>query len=350
MIRYLFTEDELVADIQADDKLKKRKVGWLKTAKILTAKLRRNSKKKITSQWSGVKSVYTKRQHGKCAFCERLLGEHELSSVEFDVEHFRPKNAVKPWPSPDLIKELRLPSDFPKSTGKGKGYRLLAYHHLNYASSCKTCNSRLKANFFPIAGKHSFTGHNPVSLYRLEKPYLVYPLCDFDKDPEDLIAFRGYRAEPCAPKQDRFNHDRGRVIIAFFRLNDERDDLLLLRAKQLDYLFTKLELYNIERNDDRRAEIWEDIERLASERNDHAGCVRHLLRRYGDRDAKPPPPSRAEALEDLCLARDYVRSKLPSIRPTIAVSRGPIKGGNLSKRKTTEPASRQTIRQPLASL
>src|SRR5437868_6876103 len=139
MIRYKFTETELIRDIQADDKAKKRKVGWLDKAKQLTAELKRRPNKKIQSQWSEVKSVYTRRQHGKCAFCERLLGDHELSAVEFDVEHFRPKNAVKPWPPSELVKELRLPADFPVSKSGGSGYRLLAFHHLNYASSCKTC-------------------------------------------------------------------------------------------------------------------------------------------------------------------------------------------------------------------
>lgn len=100
------------------------------------------------------------------------------------------------------------------------------------------------------------------------------------------------------------------MIIEFFRLNDERDDLLLLRAKLLDTVLTKLELYRLERKAARKREIWAQIELLASEANDHAGCVRHLLRRYGRPDARPAPPTRAEALEDLELARGYVRSRL----------------------------------------
>ena len=58
--------------------------------------------------------------------------------------------------------------------------------------ACKTCNSRLKANFFPVAGRHSFTGTNPIQLNRRERPYLIYPLGDVDDDnAEDLIAFEG---------------------------------------------------------------------------------------------------------------------------------------------------------------
>ncbi len=232
MIRYKFSPEELAADIERQDRKTKTKTPWLVRARKLTAELRKNPKKKISSQWSHVKRVYTDRQQGKCAFCERLLGKHDLSANEIDVEHFRPKNAVAPWPDAKTRAALRLPANFPQSGGKGAGYRLLAYHYLNYASSCKTCNSRLKGNFFPIAGKHRFRGSDPAALQTSERPYLIYPLADFDEDPEDLIGFSGYVAEPARPVTDRYRHDRGRVTITFFRLNDERDDLLLMRAKQ----------------------------------------------------------------------------------------------------------------------
>jgi hypothetical protein len=310
MIRYKFTEADLISDINANDKAQGHKQPWLTKAQQLTRELKKNPRKKITSQWGTVKRVYTNRQSGKCAFCERLLGNHELAAGEFDVEHFRPKNAVKPWPTEDVIADLRLPSDFPRHSGKGKGYRFLAYHHLNYASACKTCNSRLKGSYFPIAGKHRFTGTDPVRLHKQEKPYLIYPLGDFDVNPEDVIDFEGYRATPVHPPKSGYEHDRARVVIAFFRLNDERDDLMFLRAKQLDNVFTKLELWNATRGKGKREEIWRDIQRLSREENDHAGCVRSLLRLYGHPDDKPVPATRNKALENLQLARDYVRSQL----------------------------------------
>lgn len=310
MIRYKFTEAELIADIRADDGAKARKESWLNKAKKLTSELKKSPAKKIASQWSEIKSVYTRRQHGKCAFCERLLGEHELAAVELDVEHFRPKNAVKAWPTPEIIAELKLPRDFPKSAGHGEGYRLLAYHHLNYASSCKTCNSRLKSSYFPIAGKHLFKGDDPVTLQKVEKPYLVYPLGDFDDDPEEIISFQGYLAVPHPKPTSPHHRDRARVMIAFFRLNAEREDILLLRAKQLDNVFTRIELLNSTTETRKREEIWDDIQRLASAANDHAGCVRSILRIYGHPDDEPAPKSRAEAMDYLQLARNYVRSTL----------------------------------------
>lgn len=310
MIRYPFTEAEIEADFRADDQAKGRRTPWLTKARTLTRELQRHPRQEIRSEWSEIKSIYTRRQHGKCAFCERLLGEHELSAVEFDVEHFRPKNAVKAWPPASLREELKLPTDFPQSRGSGSGYRLLAYHPLNYASSCKTCNSRLKANYFPIAGRHVFAATSPQEAAAVEKPYLVYPLGDFDSDPESLIAFEGILAVPAAPSTRRYEHDRGRVIIAFFRLNEERTDLLLLRAKQLDNVFSKIELWTAVRSPARRVAIWADVTRLADESNDHASCVRHLLKLYGHPGRKAPP-TRAAAVRYLELARAYVRQKLP---------------------------------------
>lgn len=308
MIRYQFTEAHLIALIEADDKAKGRKQGWLSKAKKLTIELKKKPAKVITSEWSPIKGVYTKIQHGKCAFCERVLGEHELASVEFDVEHFRPKNAVKAWPDQATIEALGLPADFPASVGAGRGYRLLAYHHLNYASSCKVCNERLKACFFPIAGKkHIYNGVSPQVLLKTEQPYLIYPLGDFDDDPQDMISFEGIMAVP-RKEAGSHEHNRALVTIAFFRLNAIRDDLLMLRAKTLQDVFTKLELYEATASPKRRAEIWADILLFADERAYDVNCIRSFLRLYGEPD-KPAPASRARAMEYLKLARIYWRSK-----------------------------------------
>ena len=224
------------------------------------------------------------------------------------MEHFRPKNAVTPWPTPEIAAELNLPPDFPASKASGSGYRLLAYHHLNYASSCKTCNSRLKSSFFPVADSHDCSGDDPVALNKSERPYLIYPLADFDEDPESLISFQGFAA---VPHEDAKAHrrDRARVTIAFFRLNAEREDLLELRAKTLEDLFTKLELLKATKSKTRRRLIWEDILRLSSDNSHHAGCVRSLLKLYGQFDDDPAPATRPQAIQYLELARAYWRSK-----------------------------------------
>ena len=76
-------------------------------------------------------------------------------------------------------------------------------------------------------------------------------------------------------------------------------------------VLTKLELYAVTRGIKAREQIWKDIERLGSLRNDHSACVRHLLRRYGHPNDRPVPRTRAQARGDLQLARDYLRSRLP---------------------------------------
>jgi hypothetical protein len=200
-----------------------------------------------------------------------------------------------------------LPTGFPASTGKGKGYRFLAYHPLNYASSCKVCNERLKGCFFPVAGKHDYKGVKPPALQKREQPYLIYPLGDFDNDPEDIISFEGIMAVP-RKKAGSHEHDRALVIIAFFRLNAIRDDLLMLRAKTLEDIFTKLELFEATSSPARRKEIWIDVLRFEDESAYDVSCVRSLLRLYGEPD-KPEPATRARAMEYLHLARIYWRSK-----------------------------------------
>lgn len=188
-----------------------------------------------------------------------------------------------------------------------KGYRFLAYNLLNYASSCKVCNERLKACFFPIAGKHDYKGTKPPVLQKKERPYLIYPLGDFDDDPEDLISFEGMVAVP-RKKPGSHEYNRALVTIAFFRLNAIRDDLLMLRAKILEDILTKLELLETIKTPARRKEIWSDILRFTDESSYDVNCVRSLLRLYGDPD-KPEPATRVRALEYLQLARTYWRSK-----------------------------------------
>ncbi len=54
--------------------------------------------------------------------------------------------------------------------------------------SCKTCNSTLKKNLFPIEGTRD-SGSTDPSKMKSEKALLIYPIGDFDTDPQELIAF-----------------------------------------------------------------------------------------------------------------------------------------------------------------
>src|SRR5215203_5760547 len=96
MIRYSVTEADLRNAIQA------AAATWLAEADRRTAafKKKRRYFEPPNPTWSAIKGVYMKLQHNKCAYCERRLEGPEYGRVEHDVEHFRPKNAVKVWPTP----------------------------------------------------------------------------------------------------------------------------------------------------------------------------------------------------------------------------------------------------------
>src|SRR5262249_27335616 len=155
------------------------------------------------SIWSEVKPVYMVLQHNKCAFCEREMDRY---AIEQDVEHFRPKGSVKAWkPSKKLVEAGVAVTVAP---AKGKGDYLLPYNIFNYAAACKPCNSTLKKDYFPIAGKYKLNGTDPTKL-STEKSYLVYPIGAIDDDPETLIEFHGTSPRPVTAS----GHKRNRALV-----------------------------------------------------------------------------------------------------------------------------------------
>ncbi len=62
-------------------------------------------------------------------------------------------------------------------------------------------------------------------------------------------------AVPPRKKPGSHEYNRALVTIAFFRLNAIRDDLLMLRAKILEDILTKLELLETIKTPARRKEI-----------------------------------------------------------------------------------------------
>jgi hypothetical protein len=141
-----------------------------------------------TPFWSEVKGVFRELQGNKCAYCERVLPSGEVGVYEHDVEHFRPKGGIQPWPVPIALSTAGIVCSRPPDDNKG--YYLLAYHPQNYAVSCKTCNEGIKKSYFPIARVYELTGEDPQLLLQHELPLLIFPLGDFDDDPETIIAKR----------------------------------------------------------------------------------------------------------------------------------------------------------------
>lgn len=173
--------------------------------------------------WSDIKEVFLDLQHEKCAYCERRLGGKSLNKKEYDIEHYRPKNAVKAWPSAADAEKLAY--QFATGDAADKGYYLLAYNLRNYSATCTGCNSSLKSSYFPVAGNRVLDSDNYDSLGG-EKPYLLCPVGN-DDDPEDLITFKGTVAVPRVSRGLKYR--RARVTIDFFELNI-REDLNRERA------------------------------------------------------------------------------------------------------------------------
>ena len=263
MIRYPVKVSELKRRINQVSKT------WLQRAKARTDKFRvANKYDERSSIWSEIKVVYMKLQHNKCAYCERQLEGPRFGKIEHDLEHYRPKNAVKKWSSPHIN----------YSTGQAwsEGYYLLAYHTLNYVTACKVCNTPLKSNYFPIAGARGPQRDNPRHL-RSEKPFLIYPLGRIDKDPETLITFDGILPVPKGHWGHRFR--RGMVTLEFFQLH-RRETLLKQRAEQIRALWFALMI--LESNLDQNAKEFaaNTIKQLTSRATPHCNCTRSFLALY----------------------------------------------------------------------
>ena len=267
MIGYRISQVELQARIKALNPT------WINRASDRTDIFRaKGFYKEKSSIWSEVKQVYMELQgECKCAFCERKLESVQYGKGEQDVEHFRPKKKVEPWRIPKHIKDQGVnPTPVPN---KNRGYYILPYHPFNYAASCKPCNSLLKGNYFPIAGNYLFKGDDPKGLMS-EKPYLIYPIGDFDDDPEDLIRFHG--VSPQAVAEDKYKKARAMVTIDIFKLDDiaDRNNLLRERAIIIVALNPQLEKLANGATGSMKTKAYELIDGFISANSSHTNCAR----------------------------------------------------------------------------
>lgn len=225
-----------------------------------------------SSIWSEIKPVFMDIQFNKCVFCERKLGDDNFSRVEHDLEHFRPKGRVTKWPR----RGSAVSFSFELGETSARGYFWLAYDLKNYAAACKTCNSSLKSDAFPIAGARGVAASDVDALKTLEKPFLCYPIGVLDDDPETLIDFVGTVARPARARGHK--RRRAEVIIEFFKLNS-RDELHFERASAISLVGVALE--KIERN-----EQVERFQRLLlgaqADNQPHASCKRAFVKLWDD--------------------------------------------------------------------
>jgi hypothetical protein len=250
--------------------------------------------------WSEVKAIYMREQgDSKCIYCERKLEAVEIGLIEQDVEHFRPKSSVSAWTPPAHLQKHNIPITAPPGTS---GYYLLPHELYNYAASCKPCNSVCKGDRFPISGTYDLKGGDPIALRNAELPLLIYPLGNWDDDPEDLIGFNGI--SPFAKKTAGHQMHRALVTIAFFKLDDveQRSNLFLERAQGIIALYQRLK-----DTDDQtltaqeRQDAKDDVALSISPKMPHANCMRNFVAVY-----KSDPARAKQIYED---ARAYRRSK-----------------------------------------
>lgn len=268
MIRYSISRAQLQKLVN------KEKPGWLDRAKQRTKDFEAAGVYSETSSiWSEVKPVYMRLQgQSKCIYCERKLESEAHGKGEQDVEHFRPKGSVRAWKgSTGLSKAGVVISPVPKAA---PGYHLLPYDLFNYGASCKPCNSALKSDCFPVAGSYDFNGATPETLMS-EKPLLIYPLGDFDSDPEKLIGFHG--VSPMALATREIDRHRALVTIEFFQLDDfdARKNLVRERAAIILALYPQLEVLSNAAG--KKAMARRIVDAFVANEAPHANCARSFV-------------------------------------------------------------------------
>jgi hypothetical protein len=271
LIGYRVSQGKLRALIKAE------KADWLDRAGKRTSAFREQGRyEEKRSIWSEVKTVYMRLQGDcKCAYCERKLESVDYGKGEQDVEHFRPKKRVKAWKVPKALSDQGI--SFSQVPDDDRGYFLLPYHIFNYCAACIPCNRALKRDYFPIAGDYTLEGESPQSLTK-ERPYLIYPIGDFDVDPEDLITF--YGTSPRAVAASGHRRSRALTTIEFFKLDDvnKRKNLIQDRAMVIVAMYPQLEKRGKAGEDSAKAARL--VEGFTNPNSRHTNCARSFRRLF----------------------------------------------------------------------
>lgn len=275
MIRYPeATQAQILAQIAA------LKPDWMQkaaeeTAKVVTAgyftppkpTVKGGKKGKAPpSIWSDVKIVYMRLQQFKCIFCERAMAEEE-GSIEHDVEHYRPKNALKAWRAPKPLATVPHLAGGAADTG----YYWLAFDTGNYAAACKPCNSTQKSSYFPIAGARGKAVDSIAQLDHEEQPLVIFPMVE---DPASLITFNGILAVPVHSSGPK--HVRAAVTIALFKLNT-REELRSDRFRAIRSVFSAYELLQTTTSDVKKQDAALQLIELTSVNSPQSGCAKAYL-------------------------------------------------------------------------
>lgn len=327
MISYRISEADLIARIDA------RKPGWRAKAKVATDACAAAGKylkgipknnataekaKKFDRLWSEIKEVFMKLQYNKCCYCERKLPNARYGKGEHDVEHYRPKSRIQNWFTKSVKDALDgWPASFGQRGESTKGYHLLAFNPLNYATSCRECNSPIKADKFPCGKSPKLDAKTPAEA-DAEEPWLIFPVGESDDSAESLIRFTGITAEPLHdPGTDLRRYWRAVVTIEFFKLNapddtngagnagEEREFLYRERAAAISELCSELDALKTAQSAQRRTKAEQKIARLTSPQSAHCNCKRSFLKLWIN------PATHEKANEIWDEVEDYLESVEP---------------------------------------
>lgn len=279
MIRYLLQENPTDKDDveYLKELVEQIKPGWLKRADERTDGFKKAADyNESGSIWSEIKDVFLDLQHGKCAYCERKLGGKSYNRKEYDVEHYRPKSNIGQWPTKKVLEKLagQGKESYKFATGdpSAKGYYLLPYNILNYTVACTGCNSTLKSSFFPIAAKKRVLDSDDAKRLHAEKPFLLYPLGEWDDDPQEYITFSGILPVPKTKRGAKYK--RARITIDFFDL-DIRPELIEERAGIIMAVWLAFEtLESAGASADMKATAQSIIDAALSPKKPHTNCAR----------------------------------------------------------------------------
>ncbi|MBB6048358.1 hypothetical protein [Armatimonas rosea] len=146
-----------------------------------------------------VKQALRQAQQEKCCFCEARIGG------EGDIEHFRPKAAVRQSETEPLEKP---------------GYWWLAYTWSNLLLCCTHCNQREKKNLFPLTDSTRRV-KTPDAPLTDEEPLFIDPA---SIDPSEHLTFD--RDEP------RGLTEKGQRTIVALGLDDPERGMYLRRQER----------------------------------------------------------------------------------------------------------------------
>jgi hypothetical protein len=309
MIRIAVTSAELLAAIESKSPRWMERAGDKKTVALAAGKVGEGD-----GIWSEIKEIFILRQEFKCIYCEFPLPKVESTSaakvaVDYDVEHYRPKNRVTSWPTREVLERRPSVEEYRASVASGDsdGYVRLAFDPFNYIASCKVCNTSYKADRFPIAGQPDSVSEKRATLDANERPLLLFPFGEDGDDPAEYLAFQGPTVRPLPTA----GHERLRAqaVIDFFEL-DTREGLLELRCVLIQLLWGQLE--NRVSPDPRKKAQAEAFLAMVQQtyRYPHTACGRAFIDLY-EKDR-----NMAERWQDA--ASGYLTSKDPVILKAIA--------------------------------